>query len=63
MARKGNLKRFKNYNVAMNETMVLALEQSAERNERRVTEELRFAVRQYLKIDQAPAEDMAGVSA
>jgi hypothetical protein len=63
MARKGDLKGFKHVNVLFDEPLSIALEQSAARNERRLTEEVRYAVRQYLKIDQSPAEDTAGVSA
>jgi hypothetical protein len=63
MARKGDLKPFKHVNVVFDEAVSIALEQSALRNERRVTEEVRYAVRQYLKIDAAPAEDTAGVLA
>ena len=63
MARKGDLRPFKHVNVVFDEALSMALEQSALKNERRVTEEVRYAVRQYLKIDAAPAEDQAGVSA
>ena len=63
MARKGDLKPVRHLNIGLDQSMSEALLASAERNERRVTEEVRYAVRQYLKVDAAPAEDTAGVSA
>ena len=62
MARKGDLKPFKHVNVVFDEALSMALEQSALKNERRVTEEVRYAVRLYLKVDTAVVEDTAGVS-
>jgi hypothetical protein len=62
VARKGDLRPFKHLNIGLDRVMSAALEESALRNERRLTEEARFAIRQYLKIDPAPVEDGAGVS-
>jgi hypothetical protein len=55
VARKGDLQSFKHYNVAMDKPLALALEQSARRNERRLTEEIRYAVRKHLGLDAMPA--------
>jgi len=63
VARKGDLKGFKHVNVLFDEPLSMALEQSALINERRVTEEVRYAVRLYLGIPAAPAEDQPGVPA
>jgi hypothetical protein len=63
VARKGDLKPFKHVNVVFDEALSMALEQSALKNERRVTEEVRYAVRRYLNIDPTPSEEPAGVSA
>ena len=63
VARKGDLRPFKHVNVVFDEALSMALEQSALRNERKVTEEVRYAVRLYLKVEAVPAEDQAGVSA
>jgi hypothetical protein len=50
-------------NLGLDAELADALLASARKNERRLTEECRYAVRQYLKIDETPAEDNAGVSA
>jgi hypothetical protein len=63
VARKGDLKPFKHLNIGLDQVMSAALEESALRNERRLTEEARYAIRQYLKIDLAPAEESASVPA
>ena len=62
MARKGDLRPFKHVNMVFDEALSMALEQSALKNERRVTEEVRYTVRQYLKIEAAPVGDEAGVA-
>jgi hypothetical protein len=62
LARKGDLRPFRHVNLGLDEEMAQALMDSARRNERRLTEEVRYAVRRYLGIDdRAPRED-AGVA-
>jgi hypothetical protein len=57
VARKGDLKPYKTVNVVLDEAMRLALEESARRNERRLTEEVRYAVRKHLQTE-APVAAM-----
>jgi hypothetical protein len=63
LARKGDLNPVRHLNLGLDAELADALLASARKNERRLTEECRYAVRQYLKIDETPAEDNAGVSA
>lgn len=56
MARKGDLKPVKHLNIGLDAELAQALGASALKNERRLTEEARFAVRQYLGIHRIPAE-------
>jgi hypothetical protein len=48
--------------IRMDAALEDALEASALKNERRLAQEARFAIRKYLGLDQAPAEDKAGVA-
>ena len=57
MARKGDLRPVRHLNIGLDQSMSEALLASAERNERRLTQEVRVAIRQYLKVDAAPAEE------
>jgi hypothetical protein len=63
MARKGDMHPVKHLNLGLDAELAEALLASAAKNERRLTQECRFAVRLYLGLDPKPAEDQAGVSA
>jgi hypothetical protein len=57
VARKGDLKPVRHVNIALDQSMSEALLASAERNERRLTQEVRVAIRRYLRIDDVPGEE------
>ena len=63
MARKGDLQAVRYVNLGMDAELSAAILASAQKNERRLAEECRYAVRVYLGLTQAPAEDTADVSA
>lgn len=63
MARKGDLKPVLKMNVGFDEELAEKVRSSAEINERRWTQEVRFRLRQAYGLDQAPAEDIADVPA
>jgi hypothetical protein len=50
-------------NIGLDQKLADAMTTSADANERRWTEEVRFQLRQAYRLDRTPAEDMAGVSA
>jgi len=62
MARKGDLKAVKHLNIGLDRALSAALEARAAENERKLTEEVRYAIRQYLKSTPAPVEEAGGVS-
>jgi hypothetical protein len=61
VARKGDLRPVRHLNIGLDQAMSEALLKSAEANERRLTQEVRIAIRRYLGIDPTPAEEKAGV--
>jgi hypothetical protein len=63
VARKEDLQATTHLNIGLDNEMGKRLKEAAIRNERRLTQEARYALRLYLGIDAAPAEDEAGVSA
>jgi hypothetical protein len=63
VAKKGELKATMHLNIGLDDMLGKALEASASRNERRLNEEVRYALRMYLGIHRTPAEESAGVSA
>jgi hypothetical protein len=63
VARKGDLHPVRHLNLGLDAELADALLTSAAKNERRLTQECRYAVRQYLGLEPKPAEDTAGVSA
>lgn len=62
MAKKGDLKAVMHLNIGLDESLSKALERSAAKNERRLTEEARYHIRQGLSVEGKLAEDQAGVS-
>ena len=62
MARKGDLNPVRYLNLGLDQELAEAILASAAKNERQLTQECRFAVRQYLGLDLKP-EDTAGVPA
>jgi len=63
VARKGDLKPVLKMNVGFDEELAAKVRSSAELNERRWTQEVRYRLRQAYGLDQAPAEDAVDVSA
>lgn len=63
VARKGDLKTVLHMNVGLDEALATKVMASAELNERKWTQEVRYALRQFYGIDRTPAEDTADVSA
>jgi hypothetical protein len=66
VARKGDLNPVRHLNLGMDAALAEALLASAMRNERRLSEECRFAVRLYLGLVDQPRKaqaEEAGVSA
>jgi hypothetical protein len=58
MARKGDLKPTWHINVGVDESLQKVLLEAAARNERKITQEIRFALRSHYGLNRAPAEDM-----
>jgi hypothetical protein len=63
VAWKGDLKTVLHMNVGLDEALANAVRTSAEANERRWTQEVRFRLREAYGLDRMPAEGGAGVSA
>lgn len=61
MARKGDLNPVTHLNLGLDQELAAALLASARKNERRLTQECRYAVKLYLGLEPKPAEDPAGV--
>lgn len=63
MVKKGELKpTHRQLGLRMDKELEAALEASATKNERKLAEEARYAIRLYLGIHRTPAEESAGVS-
>jgi hypothetical protein len=63
VSRKGDLKAVLKMNIGLDEDLAKAVTASAEQNERRWTQEVRFRLREAYGLDRTPAEDTADVSA
>jgi hypothetical protein len=63
VARKGDLRPIRHLNIGLDSLLAEALLRSALKNERRLTEEARFHIRQGLGLDAAPAEEEVDVPA
>jgi hypothetical protein len=63
MARKGDLRPYKNLNMWLDQEMCEALERAAIQSERRLTQEARYRIKLGLKMGEAPAEASADASA
>ena len=62
MAKKGELMAVTHLNIGLDNEMGRRLKESATKWERTLTQEARFALRKYLKLD-VPADDTLDVSA
>jgi hypothetical protein len=64
MAKKGTLgEPYIHLNVRLDPVLGKAVEAGAATYERTMNQEVRYALRKFYGLDQAPAEDMAGASA
>jgi hypothetical protein len=62
VAKKGDLHGIRHVNIVLDQVTTDALEQVAARDERRLTEQVRFYIRKGLKADLTPVGDEAGVA-
>jgi hypothetical protein len=62
VARKGDLKVVLKMNVALEQDLAKEVDTHAVRNERNLSQEVRFALRKYYGLDRTPAEASADVS-
>jgi hypothetical protein len=62
VARKGDLNATWHINVGVDESLQKALMEAAAKNERRITQEVRYVLRTHYGLDPSPAEEQAGVS-
>jgi hypothetical protein len=63
VAKKGDLKPVMHVNIGLDAPLTKALLNAAFRNERKITQEVRYILREHYGIHQPPAEEPAGVSA